>query len=107
MAVIKPVGARPFRHFGSPDRKPGATDAVIKYVSTVGVRLGYTVVIGWIVTLAVALVVSPLIWLGWNRGLVPALGCHLIPWPVAYFVTLFGAAVANLFRATFSYKRDD
>jgi hypothetical protein len=57
------------------------------------------VVLGWIVSGLAALVTSPLIWWGWNHGVVPLLNLPSANWQTVYAVTLCIHAVAGLFRS--------
>jgi hypothetical protein len=58
-------------------------------------------VIGLVLTTIVAALGTVFMWLGWNQGIVPALGfAHEIGFGQAFFVTLALSNVANVFKSS-------
>ena len=125
MAIIRQKGARRFRHYGSPEQGRRDTLPSVKGESMAQTqnevlparekKQGMTaflwslfrrwvtmIVAGWAINLVVALVVEPLVWWGWNRGVAVMLSLPAISWRVAYAFTLFVTALASLFRAQLS-----
>jgi Cu/Ag efflux pump CusA len=63
-------------------------------------RWAFTVMLGWIVTLVVALVASPFAWWSWNHGIVRAFNVPVIDWVTAYYMTLLLAMVTGMLKSS-------
>lgn len=73
---------------------------LFSFMGLMGRRWLLTVVLGWVVTLVVAGVASPLVWWGWNRGVVPAFNAPVIDWITAYALAAFVSTFAGMFKSS-------